>query len=184
MSTHRADPPLLEASVRIDNLPPDGRDLDVIATDEQREAIARQLGISALERLEARVKVTRFRGGLRAHGRLEAVTIQPCVVTFEPVRQLMDEEIDRIYLPAAEQPKSATAHPEVFVDLDSDDLPDYFEGHEVDLSDAIVETVALALDPYPRAPGAAVEAAGLAAEDNEISPFAGLKSLLDPGGKG
>ncbi|MDR3471715.1 MAG: DUF177 domain-containing protein [Devosia sp.] len=175
--------PLLDASVRIDNLPPEGRDLDVIATPAQGEAIARQLAISAVERLEARIKVTKFRGGLRAHGRLEAVTVQPCVVSFEPVRQLIDEEFERIYLPAEEQLKPAPAHPEVFVDLDSDELPDYFEGHEVDLADAIIEAVALALDPYPRAEGASLEATGLAIEE-ETSPFASLKSLLDPDGKG
>jgi uncharacterized metal-binding protein YceD (DUF177 family) len=184
VSAQRTEPPLLDASVRIDHLPPEGRRIDVIATEGQREAIATRLGISAVERLEARLELIGFRGGMRAHGRLEAVTVQPCVVTFVPVRQLIDEEIDRVFLPAAEQPKSATTHPEVFVDLEGDDLPDYFEGHEVDLSEAIIETVALALDPYPRAEGVSLQDIGLPDEDEEVSPFAGLKSLLDPDGKG
>lgn len=184
MSAPRPDEPLLDARVRIDHLPPEGRGIDVIATPGQREAIAGRLGISAVERLEARLEVTAFRGGLRAHGRLEAVTVQPCVVTFEPVPQLIDEEVDRIFLPAAERPKAGTTHPETFVDLEGDDLPDYFEGHEVDLSEAIVETVALALDPYPRAPGVGIEDIALPAEEEETSPFASLKSLLDPDPKG
>jgi len=179
----RAEAPLLDARVRIDHLPPEGRRIDVIATAEQRDAIALRLGISSLERLEARLELTGFRGGLQAHGRLEAVAVQPCVVTFVPVRQLIDEEIDRVFLPAAEQPKSATSHPEVFVDLEGDDMPDYFDGHEIDLSEAIVETVALAIDPYPRAEGVSLEDIGLPKDDEEISPFAGLKSLLDPDGK-
>ena len=170
-------PPLLDAKVRIDNLPPEGRSLDIIATDEQRAAIAERLGISAVDRLEARLTVTKLRSGL------EAVTVQPCVVTFVPVRQIIDEEVDRIYLPAGEQPKTPAAHPEVFVDLESSELPDYFEGHEVDLSEAVVETVALALDPYPRAEGASLDALGISAEEEEISPFAGLKSLFDRGPK-
>ena len=181
MSAARGETPLLDAGVRIDHLPPEGRKIDVVATQAQREAIAARLEISAVDRLEAHLEVTRFRGGLRAHGRVEAVTVQPCVVTFVPVRQEMDEEIDRIFLPAAEQPKSSTTHPEVFVDLEGDDTPDYFEGHEVDLAEAIVETVALALDPYPRAPGASLQGLGLPKdEDGDESPFAGLKSLLDP----
>lgn len=183
MSGDRDNVPLLDAKVRIDNLPPEGRSLDVIATAEQRSAIAERLGISAVERLEARLTVSKLRSGLRAHGRLEAVTVQPCVVTFEPVRQVIDEEVDRIYLPATEQAKTPTTHPEIFVDLESSELPDYFEGHEVDLSEAIVESVALALDPYPRAEGASLEALGVSAEDEEVSPFAGLKSLFDPDGK-
>lgn len=184
MSADRHEAPLLDASVRIDHLPAEGRRIDVVATREQCEAIATRLEISAVERLEARLEVTRFRGGLRAHGRVTAATVQPCVVTFVPVRQDINEELDRIFLPAAEQPKSSTTHPEVFVDLEGDDIPDYFEGHEVDLSEAIVETVALALDPYPRAEGATVEGLSLPADDEvEASPFAGLKSLLDPGPK-
>jgi uncharacterized metal-binding protein YceD (DUF177 family) len=184
MSAPRDDVPLLDASVRIDNLPADGRNIDVIATPAQLATIATALKISAIERLEARLNVMSFRGGLRAHGRLEAVTVQPCVVTFVPVRQVIDEEIDRIFLPAAEQPKAAGAHPEMFVDLEGDDLPDYFEGHEVDLAEAIIETVALALDPYPRAEGAEIPADLAPRDDAEISPFASLRSLLDPDDKG
>jgi len=185
MSAARGEAPLLDASVRIDHLPHEGRTVDVVATPEQREAIAARLGISAVERLEARLEVTRFRGGLRAYGPLEAVTVQPCVVTFAPVRQVIDEEVERIFLPAAEQPKSATSHPEVFVDLEGDDMPDYFEGHEVDLSEAIIETVALALDPYPRAEGVTLDAVEMPPDETEEeSPFAGLKSLLDPDRKG
>jgi uncharacterized metal-binding protein YceD (DUF177 family) len=79
-------------------------------------------------------------------------------------------------------PKTATSHPEVFVDLD-DDVPDHFEGNEVNLSELIIETLALALDPYPRAEGASLDQLGVKLEDDEVSPFAGLKSLIDPDDK-
>jgi len=181
--TTPANEPLLDASIRIDNLPPEGREIEVEATEAQRVRIAEQLGITAVDRLQARLRVTSFRGGLRVLGRIEARTVQPCVVTFVPVPQEMDEEFDRIFLPAPAQQKAPTSHPEVFVDLESDELPDYFEGHEVDLSEAIVETVALALDPYPRAEGASLDELGLPEDDAETSPFAGLKSLLDPDDK-
>jgi uncharacterized metal-binding protein YceD (DUF177 family) len=184
MSAPRPGESPLDASVRIDNLPPEGRDIEVRASESQLLAIAERLKISALDRLEARLNLTRFRGGLRVHGRIHAATVQPCVITFVPVPQTIEEEFDRIYLPAGEQPKAAPTHQEVFVDLDGDDAPEYFEGHEVDLAEAIVETVALALDPYPRAEGASIEELGLPDDGAEISPFAGLKSLLDPDDKG
>ena len=132
-----------------------------------------------MDRLEARLVLSRFRGGMRVLGRLKAVTVQACVVTFVPVPQQIDEPMERVFLPAGEQPKSASAHPEVFIDLESEELPDYFEGHEVDLSDAIIETLALALDPYPRAPGVSLADVGLPPEVEEPSPFAELKALLD-----
>jgi hypothetical protein len=57
------------------------------------------------------------------------------------------------------------------------------EGGSIDLGEAVAETMALALDPYPRAPGAeaALRAAGVLTED-EARPagkLAGLKDLLD-----
>jgi len=184
VSTPEAGAPLLDASVRIDHIPAEGREIDVKSTEAERLAIADRLGISAVDRLEAKLKLDRFRGGLRVHGRVQAATVQPCVITFVPVPQQIDEDFDRIFLPTSEQPKSAASHPEVFVDLEGDDMPDYFEGHEVDLSEAIVETVALALDPYPRAEGASLDDVVKPDDADEISPFAGLKSLLDPDGKG
>jgi hypothetical protein len=176
--------PLLDARFRIDNIPPEGREIEVKATEAQRAAIADRLDISALDKLEAKLRLTRFRGGLRIEGRLEAITEQPCVVTFEPVKQAMDEEVERVFLPASEQPAVSVTHPEVYIDLEADELPDYFEGHEVDLSEALVETVALALDPYPRAEGVTVEDLGLGEDEADESPFSSLKSLIDPEKKG
>ncbi|HTJ59432.1 MAG TPA: DUF177 domain-containing protein [Devosiaceae bacterium] len=184
MNGQRQEAPLLDASFRIDHIPPEGRQIEVRATDAQRAVIAERLDILAVDRLEAKLSLTRFRGGLRVLGRVVAVSEQPCIVTFVPVRQEINEEIDRVFLPAAEQPKSGGTHSEVFVDLETDEMPDYFDGHEVDLSDAIVETVALALDPYPRAEGASLDDMSVPEDDAEVSPFAGLKSLIDPDKKG
>jgi len=175
----RMEGPLLDATLRVDHIPPEGRELEVKADATQLLAIAERLQISALDRLEATLKLVRFRGGVQVTGHVEATAVEPCVVTFVPVRQEIAEPFDRVYLPAAEQPKSATTHPEVFVDLDAD-VPDYFEGHEVDLSEAIIETVALALDPYPRSPGASLDQVGLPPTEPEPSPFAALKTLLEP----
>lgn len=179
MRAHQ-EAPWLDATIRVDHIPTEGREIAVAADARQRAAIAGRLEISAIDRLEARLRLTRFRGGLRVEGRLEARTIQPCVVTFVPVPQEIDEPIDRIFLPASEQPKTGTAHAEVFVDLEADEMPDYFEGHEIDLSEALVETLALALDPYPRAEGVSLADMEVPAEGTDESPFGALKSLLDP----
>ena len=46
-----------------------------------------------------------------------------------------------------------------------------------------IESLALALDPYPRAEGASLEQVGIKLDDDEVSPFASLRSLIDPDGK-
>ena len=103
--------------------------------------------------------------------------MQPSVVSFEPVTQEIAEPVDRIFLPGGEKAYAGPADAEVFVDLEGDDLPDHFEGNEADLTELILETVALALDPYPRLSG---ETIGELPDDGDTEadlPFAGLKVL-------
>lgn len=171
------EPLLPDAVVRIDQIPAAGRTLSVKADDEALARLTERLKVSALESLNADVNVTRFRGGLRAVGRLAATVVQPCVVTAEPVTQEIDEPVDRVFLPASQRPREHEPGAEIFVDLESEDPPDYIEGHELDLTELLVETLALAIDPYPRAPGASLESPDVAPDDVETSPFARLKEL-------
>jgi len=165
-----------EASIRLDSMPAAGRDIDIAVEREVREAIAAQLEVTAVDRLQAKLHAVRFRGGIRVTGQLKALVTQPSVVSLEPVTEDIAEAVDRIFLPGGEKAYAGKADAEVFVDLEGDDLPDHFEGNEADLSDLIVETLALAIDPYPRLPGESVGIAG-DGDDEDDSPFAGLKVL-------
>ena len=171
------DAPLLDAGVRLDSLPVAGRSLKVAATDDQKAVIAERLGILSVEALAAELKVRPLRGGIEVSGRLVADVTQACVVTFEPVPEHIEEALFRLFLqgPADDQPPAPNA--EVYVDLEGEDLPDHFDGPEADLSEWLIETVALALDPYPRKDGAEIDSAYVDADEESDSPFAKLKSL-------
>jgi uncharacterized metal-binding protein YceD (DUF177 family) len=165
-------------------MPSEGRDLRLKAAEEEREAIAARLGISAVERLEVRLHADRFKGGMRVAGQLEAAIVQPSVISLEPVRQEISEALDRVFLPAGDKAFAGPAGAETFVDLEGEDVPDHFEGLEADLSDLIVETLSLAIDPYPRADGESVEDLGIENDDDDdSSPFSRLRALSkdDPG---
>ena len=164
------------ASIRLDSMPAAGRDIDLTVEREAREAIAVQLAVTAVDRLQVKLHAVRFRGGIRVTGRLRAQVTQPSVVSLEPVIADNEEPVDRIFLPGGEKPYAGKADAEVFVDLEGDDVPDHFEGNEADLTDLIVETLALGVDPYPRLEGESVGVAG-DEDDEEDSPFAGLKAL-------
>ena len=172
-------PRLADATFRSDHMPIEGREVRAAATDAERAEVATFLEVSEVPQLEVAITALPFRDGLRVSGRLVAAVVQPCVVTFVPVRQDIDEPIDRIFLPGREQ-VAAPGKAEVYVDPEEDDAPDYFEGHEVDLSDMILEALALAIDPYPRAPGASLDDVLPAGKDVSLSPFAGLQSLKNP----
>jgi uncharacterized metal-binding protein YceD (DUF177 family) len=165
-----------EASIRLDSMPISGRDIDITVEHEVREAIAAQLEVTAVDRLQVKLHAVKFRGGIRVTGQLKALVVQPSVVSLEPVTQEIGEPVDRIFLPGGEKAFAVKADAEVFVDLDGDDVPDHFEGNEADLSDLIVETLALSIDPYPRLEGESVGIVG-DEDDEEDSPFAGLKAL-------
>jgi len=184
MSNPSDTPRLLDATVRIDRLPAAGREVRLAPAAEERAAIAAFLELTDLPRLEVVMTAVPFRGGIRVQGRLRASVVQPSVVSLEPVTQEIDEPIDRIFLPGAEAAHAGPSGQEVYVDLEADDLPDPLEGPEADLSDLVIETLALAIDPYPRAEGESlVDVEGLEAEPSE-SPFAALESLKPPGADG
>lgn len=168
---------LHDASIRLDSMPVAGRDVDVSPSAEERAAIAAQLGLSSVDRLEVKLHAVKFRGGIRVTGRLTGQVTQPSVVTLEPLTQEVAEPIDRVFLPGGEKQYAGPAGAEVFVDLEGDDVPDHFEGNEADLSDLIVETLALAVELYPREPGASLEDAGFKPDLDTTSPFAALKAL-------
>ena len=168
--------PLFDATIRIDRLPATGRDLKVSLDEPTRAALADQLKLTAIDTFDATLMIVPLRGGLRAQGRLVARITQPSVVTFEPVAQDIEEAIDRVFLPEAQAHKP-TPGSEVFIDLEDEDFPDHIDGPEVDLSALLIETLALAIDPYPRQPGESLDALGLDLGADDAGPFAALARL-------
>lgn len=167
---------IADAGIRLDSMPNDGRNLKLVVDAEDRAAIATFLEILAIEALGVNLVAVRFKGGIRVTGKLEARVVQPSVVSLEPVEQTIAEPIDRIFLPTGDKHFADDADADVFVDPGGEDIPDHFEGNEADLTDLIVETVALALDPYPRLAGESVSGIlGDASVDEH--PFAALKAL-------
>lgn len=172
-----------DASIRLDSMPVAGRDIDIVVERETREAIAAQIEVTAVDRLIVKLHAVRFRGGMRVTGQLRALVVQPSVVSLEPVVEEISEPVDRVFLPGGEKAYAGKADAEIFVDLEGDDVPDHFEGNEADLSDLIIETLALSIDPYPRLAGETVEEIG-DEDDEDDSPFAGLKVLKVEDDKG
>jgi uncharacterized metal-binding protein YceD (DUF177 family) len=173
----RDNEPIFDAVVRIDKLPAGGRQVAVDANEDERKAIAEAMHILSVERFVGHLTVVPLRGGLRATGKIEAQVTQASTVSFEPVPETISEAVDRVFMPASKAAFDATPGSEVFVDLEDDDFPDHIDGPEVDLSALLLETLALALDPYPRKAGETLETLGVVHEDTEEGPFAKLARL-------
>ncbi len=170
-------PELFDATLRVDNLPAAGKVLNVEADAGELANLTDLMQVSSVDSFSAQLAVEKFRGGVRATGELKAQVTQPCVVTFEPVVQEIFEPVDRIFLPGADIGSDSAPGSEVFVDLEGDDIPDYLSGPELDLAPLLLEVLGLAIDLYPRAPGAELPDDADDGEDESLNPFAALKGL-------
>ena len=152
----------------------DGERLDLIADDSERSAVARRLGLPAIDRLEAHVTLSRTKELVRAEGRLLAALDQNCVVTGDPVAAHIDEPFAILFMP-----EPAAGGPDEEIELGESDCDVvFYDGAQIDLGGALADTLALSLDPYPRSAGAdaALKEAGVLTEE-QASPFAVLAKL-------
>lgn len=162
---------------RIDTIGAGARSISITADETERAALAARFGLLAVDRLEARFAVQRDASGIVARGRVEAAVVQACSVTDDPLPVTVSEEVALRFVTERE----AAAEEEIELDGDALDTMAY-DGNGVDLGEAAAETMALALDPFPRGPNAAaaLRAAGVISEE-EAKPagaLAGLKGLF------
>jgi uncharacterized metal-binding protein YceD (DUF177 family) len=138
----------------------------ITADKGERAALARRFGLLAIDRFEAGIVLTRLREGARLEASIDADVVQECVVTLEPVPNRVTDEFSLLY-------GSVTP-------ADHDDaVVEPLEGDSLDVGEAAAQQLSLALDPYPRAAGAALEepdAEGLRPDH----PFAALSRLKKP----
>jgi uncharacterized metal-binding protein YceD (DUF177 family) len=156
------------------------------ASAEERAALASALGLVDIVGLSSEIVLTRGSAGMiRVDGWVKADIVQSCVVSLEPVPQRIDEAISRRFVEGAPRPASAKQAAEVKVEvIEEEEPPDLLAGPLIDVGVIIVEHFVLAIDPYPRALGAALPG-GLSedAGDAGDSPFAVLAKIRGTGSK-
>ena len=184
--TDRAGP--WSVPIAVEQIPESGLHRDIEADRAARDAMAELAGLRDILSASASIDVTLESGG-RFHvaGRVRARIGQTCVVTLDPIENDIDEPIDLIFAP----PEQIPALADLVDDADDSeaeipDPPEPIENGVINLGRLATDALFLAVDPYPRKPGAVFEPL-VAASDPEDHPFAALKALqLDPkapGGK-
>ena len=161
---------------RLDAIGGEERTVAIAADEAERAALAARFGLVAVERLEARFAIRRDAAGIAARGQVRAAVVQACSVTGDPLPATVEEDVALRFV-------EASAHGDE-VELGADALDTVeIEGGGIDLGETAAETMALALDPFPRGPGAAaaLREAGVLSEE-EAGPFgalSGLKAALE-----
>ena len=168
--------PEFSRPVQVDTLGAEPRRLEVEATADERSALAKRFGLVEIGRLAADLSLTRSGVEILATGRIAAAVVQSCVASGVPVPAEVDEAFDLLF-----RPTPTAGRPDDEVELNEKELDvAFYDGAAVDVGEAVAETLALSLDPYPRAPDAeeALKAAGVKSEE-EAGPFGALAGLRD-----
>ena len=143
------------------------------ANPAEREALARRLGLLALDELSATVELRRANGEMiLLEAEFAARFVQECVVSLEPVPGAVAERFSLRYGPAdpAEHEIVLADDEEPLEPLDSD---------AIDIGEAVAQELSLALPEFPRLVDAVVETGDTAAPGP--GPFAALARFKKPG---
>jgi len=175
-ATEQPDP--WRVPVAVAQIPETGLHRDIEADQAIRNAVADVGGLREVLSLQASFDVTPVRGG-RFHvaGRVRARIGQTCVVTLEEMETDIDEPVDLIFAPPEQIPQMAALADEAEAgDEETPDPPEPIENGLIDLGRVATDALYLAVDPYPRKPGAVFDPV-VEAADPEDHPFAALKAL-------
>ena len=157
--------PELHRPVALDRIGPRGLTVDVQAKPDELPAIVARLRILALASLHCVFKLRRVGAStVEAEGVLRAQVTETCVVSLDPFSHDVQETFTIHFVPPGNEDDNPD--PEAI-----DQIP--YAGGAADLGEAAVQQLALALDPFPRKPGAVLPDGVVEETPN---PFAALRA--------
>lgn len=160
--------PELHRPFATDSVPLAGCEVLVEATPQECAALAARLHLPAVTSLRCRFGLSpALAGAVAATGRLDAEVVQTCVVSIDEFTTRVGEDFAVLFVAAGTE--TDDGDPESV-----DEIP--IENGVIDLGEAATEQLALALDPYPRAPGVAI-AEAMEGDESAAHPFARLSQF-------
>jgi uncharacterized metal-binding protein YceD (DUF177 family) len=159
--------PELHRPVLAERVGPAGLDVVVEANEAERAALALRMDLPAVLALNCSFHLERDAAHrLIGHGHLRAEVVRTCVVSLEDFSATVEEQFTVLFVPAGEENED-----------DDPEAPDEiaYEDGVVDLGEAVAEQLALALDPYPRAPGAVLPEIEEGVDEHQFAALAAFK---------
>lgn len=171
-------PPEFPRPFNAERLQDAGRNETITANAVERAALAKRLGIVAVDSFSAQIVMSRVPNEPRVidmRGTIDAVVVQSSVLTGEPITQTVHDEFDTLFASEGYVERWLRDNPQ-----DEYDAPEPLDGTWLDMGEVATQYLSLALDPYPREAdlpylGEEEESAG--GDDKPPSPFAILAKL-------
>jgi len=166
--------PEFSRPIKVDQIGRLAGSVHIAAKTDERMALMRRFGLIALDRLEADYGLSEDNGAIVARGRIRATLSQPCVATGLPVPEQIDSDF---LLRFIVEGTDVIDSDELELDVEDCDTIGY-DGQIIDMGEAVAETMALVMVPYPRSPDADayLKEVGVLNED-QTGPFAALLAL-------
>lgn len=154
----------LHRPVPADRVGATGLEVTVEANAQECAALAQRMRLPDMLALRCDFRLVRLTADcVLAEGRLRARVVQTCVISLDDFAADIDERFRVRFVPVGQESDDP--------DPEADDEIGY-AGGALDLGEAAAEQLALALDPYPRAPGAELPEIE---QDADEHPFAALR---------
>lgn len=160
------------------------RTYELEASPEQLTALKERFELVALNSLSAKVKI-HSRGmddGIFIEGQVQADLVQRCIASLRDVPEVVDAPFS-LLLVDVETADRMDAD-ESYLDADQPEY-DALEGDTVEVGEVVAQTVAISMNPYPRAEGVDLSAGNkkdISFNEPELekeNPFAVLGKLKD-----
>lgn len=175
MSGRRPNSPEFSRVLAADSISNHIQRREITAEPAERKALAQRFGLLSLDALGAVLELHREAGDvIHVRGRLSADVVQSCVVSLVPVPAHIESDLDLGFGGPDAEPDEGDIEPTGV------DAPEPLVDGQIDLGEAVAQQLAIALDPYPRAPGAGLGPEGFTAGQAETGgkqPFAALAAL-------
>ncbi len=177
--TSETAPAPLSRILKVDAID-DGASGEIVATEPELATIAGLLDLVRLEGLTLDYRFMHGGGGrLRLAGRLKADVTQTCVVSLDPIDARIDMPLELEFWPEALL-ATAETNAEVPGSVIILESPEPIVDGRIDLGAVAYETLATALDPYPKREGISFDWSqneANQAQDAQSGPFAALAAL-------
>jgi uncharacterized metal-binding protein YceD (DUF177 family) len=156
----------LHRPIAVDRIGAAEFDVFVEATPAECAALAIRMKLPEIAALRCQFRLERDSAdSLLAHGHLVAHVVQTCVVSLEDFAGIVEDRFTVRFVEAGQET----------VDNDPESLDEIaFVDGILDLGEVAAEQLALALDPYPRAPDAEMPDIS---DEQVAHPFAALERL-------
>lgn len=144
------------------------------ATEDERTALARRFGYVSIEALEADYAFSGEGKAIIATGHVRAKLAQPCIATGDAVAEQIDAPFAIRFLREQDAPLAGEE-----MELDAEEVDTILLADDrIDMGEAVAETLALLVNPYPRSPDADhyLRQMGVITEE-QAGPFAALAAL-------